>query len=185
LPEPSEAGSSQVADSLSARSVRALAYAVVREAAPGEVPYFDTLCEAYLDDPDEALNPTPRDSPAGSGFEVFVSPLTPIVVAAITGALTHALSEAVDAMAKRIRDGKRRGTKRQRRKAIGGRKAVAETVEAKADVGKAASEHFRAIGTAVGLPAERIDELCIRIEIIVKGGPAGKSGASAPTTDEA
>lgn len=185
MPKPSEAGSSQAADGLSARSVRALAYAVVGKAAPGELPYFDTLCEAYLDDPDEALNPTPRDSPAGSGFETVVSPLTPIVVAAITGALTHTLSEGVDALAKRIRDGKKRGTKRQHRKAIGGHKAVTETVEAKADAGKAASEHLRALGSAVGLPAERIDELCMRIEIIVTGGPAGASGAPAPKTEEA
>ncbi|HEY3871864.1 MAG TPA: hypothetical protein VGM10_26110 [Actinocrinis sp.] len=185
MPKPSEAGSPQAAQDLSDRTVRALAYAVVREVAPGELPYFDALLKAYLDDPDEALRPARRDSPGGSGFEAVLSPIAPIVVAAITGALTHELCEAVDALRKRLHDHRKRGTRRSRRKSLGGPGTVQEPVPATTEAGKTAAQLVTALSTELGLPTDRVKELCLRVEITVSGRPAREPGPPAPASEEA
>ncbi len=65
--------------------VREIVQAAVGQLAPDELPRFDEVWEAYLDDaPDAAHILRSRDTALGSGLEIIASAMTPLV-AAITG----------------------------------------------------------------------------------------------------
>jgi hypothetical protein len=147
--------------------VRDLARAVVKDVAPQELQYFDVLCRRYFVNPERTLRPSPRDSPAGSGLEVLVHPVTPIIVAALTSMLSDELKIGFTALVKRLKRRRSRGIKLPGSGGTGSEATLDQPLTPSQELAQDVAARVDELASALELSADTTQALRLRVEIVM------------------
>ena len=161
------------------RSVADVVRAVVGEAAPDELPFFDMICTSYLANPAAALDPQSRDELSGVGdLAILAQLITAVLLEVVTKLGADGAEKGLEA-ARKHKWGLPRAWRRS-----DGPTALDQPVELPVAPEKAreAQEKVRTLSLSLDIPAEVMEKANVSLYIALTGMSPGQPPAVAQET---